>query len=895
MTRGTRLPLTTIRTRLLLIALVPLVAFGALVRSNLAHHRSTRSTAERVRAHLASTIAVDRANSKLRQEELPSEMMAWSARLGISIDIIEQLTAIPVRRQVAEARAALDADNEAVAELRNSGLLPDLYEVRQALDRGSIDPLDLRDVFYRLRAPSQLQWKIDLNAAHRLLADLPSTVVGTTALERSVSELERTSDLYEAADTEVATLTVVLLGSADRAAARINLAKATQSYQLALQRLIETDPETRSSFTTRLDAQGAPREFSNVVAQQLASSEPPTQPEIAAALRGGLIRSDIIQTYLTDRLAAATAAATALTDQAQADHQRQFNALVAVTAIAALVALLIARSIARPLQALQRRAAAVSNGDVHHEQLPLRGAREVAVAARGFNDAVATLHTIEQQAEALAAGDTEAAAIVVPAPGHLGTMMHASVARLTASLEERDALETRLAHEASHDALTGLINRRALLDRVDALLADDPTVVLVFFDLDGFKQTNDGFGHSAGDTVLQVVAQRLVKTAPPSAIVARLGGDEFVVVITSSETDPVARPQHELASELATSMIAAVTGPICVGDERHQIGACAGVAVSTAESTSSSMLRDADIALYRAKDRGTNQFVVFDDTLRAELARRHRVASELRAGIGRGELEVYFQPLTQSSLETGSPLLLHGVEALVRWNHPSGHQVPPNDFIDIAEESNLIVDIDLWVMREAMTQVVRWRRGPFPDLHLSCNASGRTLFTAGFIESLRDDLIATGLPTGAFTLELTETVLLNDLDRAAQTLEQVRALGASVAIDDFGTGYTSIAQLRQLPIDRLKIDRSFVSNLHLDQDRSIVDLVISVGHSLGCEIVAEGVETEDQRDFLTLRGCELLQGYLLGRPCNVHAFEASFAPGGHGELTGITNRPPAKV
>ena len=219
----------------------------------------------------------------------------------------------------------------------------------------------------------------------------------------------------------------------------------------------------------------------------------------------------------------------------------------------------------------------------------------------------------------------------------------------------------------------------------------------------------------------------------------------------------------------------------------------------------------------------------------------------------------------------------HGVEALVRWNHPDGHQVPPNDFIDIAEESNLIVELDRWVMREAMAQVVNWRSTYFPGLHLSTNVSGRTLFSLGFIESVANALAETGLPSEAFTLELTETVLLNDLLTAAQILEQIRALGVSVAIDDFGTGYTSIAQLRQLPIDRLKIDRSFVSNLHAAKDRSIVDLVISVGHSLGCEVLAEGVETEEQRDFLAGRGCEFLQGYLLGRPCSAEQFEVNFS------------------
>ncbi|MGD9792263.1 MAG: putative bifunctional diguanylate cyclase/phosphodiesterase [Acidimicrobiia bacterium] len=807
---------------MLLIVLVPLLSYGTLAKANLDRHRELRATAEAVSTHLASSVTASKASGALRQEAWPAEMLSWAGTIGVDVSVVEQLLDYQARQEVATTRAAVDANTEAIDELRANGLLSTLEGVRAALDAGTIEPLDTRTAYTRLRAPFTLQWKIDLHQASELLAAIPASVSGSRELDAAVTAIEAASSAYETSDEEVAAFSKLLVpGSDGGSAARIELARATQARALAVDDLVDGEPTIRAEWNQSVGSTSAETTFAGFVDAQLAPGATALNLDDAGiALKSGLARSIAVYDFLNRRLDAASVAAEVLATNAQHDYQRQLNALIAVTAAAAIVALLIARSISNPLRALQQRATAVSSGEVHHQRLPLRGAREVAVATRGLNDAVDTLHTIEQQAEALAAGATAVAAAIDPAPGHLGMVMNESVARLTQSLSERDALQARLAHDASHDALTGLLNRRALLERIEGFLARGSTVGLIFFDLDGFKQTNDGYGHGTGDIVLQAVADRLVRSAPSAAIAARLGGDEFVVVMSLSPAHP--HDATDVVTAATRSMIDAIGEPIVVADERHHVGASAGVIISTSNDTASTLLRDADIALYRAKDRGTNEYIVFDDALRSELERRNRVSRELRDALRLGHLEVYFQPLTRSGEPLLNPATPYGVEALVRWNHADGHQVPPNDFIDIAEESNLIVDLDRWVMRDAMAQVVRWRSTFFPDLHLSTNVSGRTLFSLGFIESLTNALAETGLPAQAFTLELTETVLLNDLLTAAQILEQVRALGASVAIDDFGTGYTSIAQLRQLPIDRLKIDRSFVSNLHAAKDRSRV-------------------------------------------------------------------------
>lgn len=437
----------------------------------------------------------------------------------------------------------------------------------------------------------------------------------------------------------------------------------------------------------------------------------------------------------------------------------------------------------------------------------------------------------------------------------------------------RAAAEAGLQHLASHDPLTGLLNRTALITALGAAVtsaAPGRRTVVFFVDLDHFKAVNDSLGHAAGDELLSAVARRLKDAVGNPLCVSRLSGDEFVVVETVSGETAV-----DEVSEVAGRLLAALQEPLMIEGLEVVVSASIGAAVCEDGDTPERLLRRADIAMYQAKASGRNTWELHDPSQSDPAVDRLQLLGELRHAISHGELRVYYQP--RVNLRDGR---LTGVEALVRWEHPSRGLLPPSDFIGLAEESGLIRELGAWVLDEAVAQAVRWAdedptRGP---VEMAVNLSTRQLADPELSRRVASVLGRHGFDPSLLTLELTETSLMVGPEAALRALSALKALGVGLAVDDFGTGYSSLTYLRQFPIDELKIDRSFVSGLGINSgDSAIVASCVQLAHAVGIKAVAEGVETEGQREALIGLDCDLAQGYHYARPLPAAELASWFA------------------
>ena len=430
-------------------------------------------------------------------------------------------------------------------------------------------------------------------------------------------------------------------------------------------------------------------------------------------------------------------------------------------------------------------------------------------------------------------------------------------------ITSRQEAETRLHHIAYHDGLTDLANRSCFHERLALAVErsrtdDQQRFAVMFLDLDRFKVVNDSLGHIAGNLLLREVAQRLRSCVRPADLVARLGGDEFALLVEDLQD-----AQQGLA--LAERVLKVLMQPMSINGTEVQPGASLGITFSDlGYRTVDEVLRDADLAMYEAKATGRGRVAVFDISMHERVAEKLALESDLRHAIGEGQLSVMFQPLF-----TLQPYSLYGFEALARWEHPTRGPVSPAVFIALAEESGHIEELTSWVIDHASAQLAAWR-AEHPDMHhlgMHVNISGRDLARADLADDVQGVLQRHGLPARNLTLEITETTLMGRLDVALQTLGQLRAAGVQCSIDDFGTGYSSLAYLSTLPIDSLKIDRSFVMGMHdQPQNVEIVRAVQNLGRSLGRKVIAEGIETAEQLAALREMGVAIGQGYLLSRP-----------------------------
>lgn len=449
----------------------------------------------------------------------------------------------------------------------------------------------------------------------------------------------------------------------------------------------------------------------------------------------------------------------------------------------------------------------------------------------------------------------------------VGVLVAAAVWRVFRALRAHARSEEVLVHQATHDPLTGLPNRAFLNGHVEAALTRhrglDRYVALLFLDVDRFKVVNDSMGHGHGDELLVAIAKRLKGIVPHDSTVARVGGDEFVVVL-----DGFLRPDE--ARGVAENIRACFQIPMTVRRSEIHASVSIGVAVAAPSSTSTveALLRDADTAMYQAKDAGRDAVVVFDSEMRDRAARRLELEHDLRDAVKTGALTLSFQPIVQ--LPSRTPV---GLEALLRWVHPRLGHIPPAVFVPIAEETGLIVEIGAWVVDQACANLARWRR-ELPGhgrLFVAVNLSVRQLRDATLVDHIRDALARHGLEGSALSVEVTESILLKQSEANLDALRQLRTLGIRIAIDDFGTGYSSLAYLRTFPVDEVKIDKSFVDDLDNrdSTQESLVAAIVAMAKALGLKTVAEGVETTVQHDRLIALGVDTAQGYVYARPVDV--------------------------
>jgi diguanylate cyclase (GGDEF)-like protein len=433
---------------------------------------------------------------------------------------------------------------------------------------------------------------------------------------------------------------------------------------------------------------------------------------------------------------------------------------------------------------------------------------------------------------------------------------------------ERHRADEQLAFLATHDPLTGLPNRTLILDRVEQMLArsrrSQSPVAALFVDLDNFKSINDTLGHGVGDELLQAVAARLDGVVRATDALGRLGGDEFVVI--SEELSLGAGPEL-----IAERLLEALKQPFKLGlDRATRVTVTASIGIAAGEHTSAEeLLRDADIAMYRAKWDGKNRHVVFETGMQGMVQNRMELEMDLREALEKDEFFLAYQPTID--LSDMSP---NGVEALIRWKHPTRGVVQPDDFIPLLEETGLICEIGKWVLEEACRQGAKWRQGGYP-IGMAVNVSGRQLDTDELVTDIEEALSHSGLDPAALTIEITETTLMRNIEETARRLAQVKQLGVRIAIDDFGTGYSSLAHLQRFPVDALKIDRSFILGLeHNQEGETLIHTLVQLGKSLSIETFAEGIEQQQELSLLRGEDCDSGQGFLFARPLDVAATEA---------------------
>jgi diguanylate cyclase (GGDEF)-like protein/PAS domain S-box-containing protein len=427
-------------------------------------------------------------------------------------------------------------------------------------------------------------------------------------------------------------------------------------------------------------------------------------------------------------------------------------------------------------------------------------------------------------------------------------------------LNTSKAVVMKMAHLAQHDFLTNLPNRVLLNDRIahaiEAAKRNNTQIALLFLDLDNFKYINDSLGHDIGDQVLQQVTASLNASVRGSDTVSRTGGDEFVILLADSKNG-------EDAARTAEKILELFNLPHILDNHQLHVSTSIGISVYPADGLDAeTLIKNADTAMYNAKENGRNNYQFFKPVMNARAVERQSLEASLRMALEKNELTLIYQP--KFNLGTSA---LTGVEALIRWQHPEWGEVMPERFVPVAEDSGLMIPIGRWVIRTACLQVKRWIQSGFPTLTVAVNISATEFLHKDFVPDLQAILLETGVDAPCLALEITETVLMRDAKASAMILHQLKAIGVVLVVDDFGTGYSSLSYLQQFPIDVLKIDRSFVTDIQAVTDEGIiVSAIISMGNSLKLKVIAEGIETAEQLAFLVSRHCHEGQGYLFSSP-----------------------------
>ncbi|MFT7669264.1 MAG: diguanylate cyclase (GGDEF)-like protein [Planctomycetota bacterium] len=500
-------------------------------------------------------------------------------------------------------------------------------------------------------------------------------------------------------------------------------------------------------------------------------------------------------------------------------------------ALATLVSFLLARSLVKPIHAIQSATERIANGDLGF-RLDTRRSDEVGDVSRGFN---------------------------------------LMLERLDQNIRERVRVEDQISHLAYHDSLTGLANRRLMKERLEIALKDskefENRVAVMFMDLDRFKDVNDSLGHSAGDELLMEVSNRINgalvsmgfggREGDSPALLARLGGDEFTVLLGDIE-------DREQVETLSKRILRSLMAPFQLRGQEVSLSASIGTALAPNDADDAeSLLRFSDMAMFHAKKHGGRRHEFYSDSMQELATKRLVLESKIQAALENEEFELYYQP--KLNLDTGQA---DCAEALLRWNDPDRGLVGPAEFISMAEETGAIIQIGDWVLREAVRQSVEWREAGVPPVRIAVNVSARQLESGGdFARTVADLIDESGLDPALLDLEITESAMLKDEEAVITLLQKLRKLGVGLALDDFGTGYSSLSYLRKLPINTLKIDRSFIIGVEtVREEAAMVESILSMAQNLNLRVVAEGVETRKQQKFLDDLGCDEIQGYIFSEP-----------------------------
>jgi diguanylate cyclase (GGDEF)-like protein len=857
-----------VTARLLVLALVPLLGLSALVATIVQSKRRSADVAAAVQENVDRVRQVATFRTTLAQERSLVEVIGIGRSSGVALDKVGALIGgMDLVAAQSQAFAATDAALDETPSPR-SVTAGDLAEARAGSGTGPLTERTLTAAYQPLFDRSLDAVNRDLAAVEASAGDVP----GGAALLRDLAGIREPLRINENFGQQMLGLEMLFFQVGDRDATRDRLAQLVAEEAHAYAELDRLGDPAVAEAVADLRREPFVESTHTVIKDHVRG----VGLDIGAGNDGlrmaGQFDHDALAygQRLTEFARLSVGRVNARAGQVAEDSRSELRLWTvygaSLIALSLTLSLLIARSITRPLRRLADHADAVSGGDLDVPGLPIRGARDLAVTARAFNDLVDNLRLLDAKARALAELDFDAEALAQPLPGRLGESLQRSASTLSGSVSERDELRSRILYEASYDDVTGLRNRSAAIDQLGQALSRarsiDKALAVLLFDVDGFTRINDTHGRAFGDALLQDVGRRLSRTASVSSLVARVGNDEFAVVIEDvSSPDPV--------TELARTIVAALRIPRRVEGVSVTAGVSVGIAFSWDGSDDpEQVLAGAGLALSRARGRGPGSLELFDAALQRQLVEQAAIEEALTAALTRDdELFLQYQPVVD--LDTGR---LTSVEALVRWNRPGMGMQPPDAFIPAAERSPLIVELDRWVLARAARQIGEWRDHPvLGRVDVAVNISGRHITSQTLPAHVEDTLRTYGLDPRRLIVELTETALVEDLGVAEAQLEAVRRLGVRTAIDDFGTGYTSVAQLRQLPVDILKIDRSFVSRLADPTDRALLRMITELGHELGTTTTAEGVETSEQYDMLRHLGCDRAQGFLMCRPLNPEA------------------------
>ncbi|MEZ0165526.1 EAL domain-containing protein [Kineococcus sp. LSe6-4] len=855
----------TLRRSLIALVLVPVLGLLGLMAYAVDEQAGRDRAAAAAADDVAAAVALDTLRAAVAREVVPVLGQAvlddprTAASVGVDEGAVATLSTLARPTLSGQSATVRDATDAAVRHAQSTTAAAVARRAAVTVERlrGDARDGDLGTVFAGYR-------RVSTDLAGRVSALLQrARAQGLDArATRALTDLELVSRASALAGVEVPLFFAASAGSGlDRTSTREAFLQAWGGYRAASADVVsQGSPELAAQWRSATTGTVAAAVDEPLRLAARTGQTPPLPGLVGLAAANGArdtaVRAVVVDTGERARQRALGPAETA---------RRTLWVLVAACTLLVLgtlaAALLTRRWIALPLSRLAEQSRAVSDGEL--VDVEEGGPLEVRTVARGLAAAVDTLRRVRDQAQAVADGALDADVVTRPVHGPLGAVVHASVRQMVGALREREQLQEVLAHQASHDALTQLPNRAQASELIDAALhrmaRHDGRVGLLFVDLDHFKAVNDTHGHAAGDELLRVVSARMAGCLRGGDVVARLGGDEFVVVVEQVEDEGG-------LVDLGTRLIAAVCAPVDLSGRRTgvrvRVGASVGVATSPPGGCPAErLLREADAAAYRAKAAGRGTVEVFDDALRHDIAHRTDLERALRAGLDGGELVLHYQPVLDLRTES-----VRSVEALVRWDRPGAGLLAPDSFVPVAEGSDLVCDLGRWALSTAAAQLAAWdaEGGALAGVTAAVNVSGRHLAQPRLLGDVAVACAGAGIAPERLTVEITETVLVDE-PTAREHLRALRALGVRVALDDFGTGYTSIGQLSRLPVDVLKIDRSFVAS----PDRAHADLVrllIGAAHSFSLGVVAEGVEEAGQLGALRAAGCDAAQGWLLGRP-----------------------------